>query len=63
MPPTNHPIKPGSIGTVEIASEQVCVAYNVGTGDIVHVHRIVNLRGAKVRAESEIEGRNNRIGT
>ena|ERR1700737_449739 len=49
--------KSGAVGDAEILSEHVCVVYNAQTGDIVHVHRVVNLRGAKTPEASEIEGR------
>jgi hypothetical protein len=49
--------KSGAVGDAEISSEQVCVVYHAQTGDIFHVHRVVNLRGAKAPQASEIEAR------
>jgi hypothetical protein len=46
-----------AVGVAKIASEQVCVVYHANTGNIVHVHRILNLEGAKTREAPEIEAR------
>src|SRR5664279_901108 len=44
----------GAVG-LKIVSEKVCVVYHDETGDIIHVHRVVNLEGSKSPAPQEVE--------
>jgi hypothetical protein len=51
-----HQMAIGPIGG-DIVAERVCVVYHPDTGEIVHIHQAVTLRGGATRAEQEIEAR------
>lgn len=45
----------GTGGAVEPASQYVFVVYDRGTGAIHHIHQVVNLLGAEVRGQEQME--------
>jgi hypothetical protein len=44
-------------GDAEVESEKACVVYEAKTGRIVHLHRVITLRGGKAPTESAIEAK------
>ena len=46
-----------AVGSSNVVSEHICVVYNSKTGEVVHVHHVVNLRGANVTERPEAEAR------
>ncbi|TXL85581.1 hypothetical protein [Streptomyces sp. IB2014 016-6] len=45
----------GTDESVEPESQYAFVVYNTGSGEIHHVHRVVNLPGAEVRSREQME--------
>jgi hypothetical protein len=46
-----------SAATVEIQSERACVVYHPRTGRILHLHRVITLRGGREPGAPQIEAR------
>jgi hypothetical protein len=44
-------------GDVAVESEKACVVYEAKTGRIVHLHRVITLRGGKAPSASAMEAR------
>jgi hypothetical protein len=47
----------GAAGSATISSELTCVVDNSSTGEVIHIHRITNIEGARNPSNEEIEGR------
>jgi hypothetical protein len=41
-------------GMIEVQSAKCCVVYDANSGDIVHVHNVINLSGAQESDDDEI---------
>ena len=41
-------------GVPPIVSDKLCIVYDSRTGDIVHIHRVTTLEGAKIPSEESI---------
>ena len=44
-------------GDVAVESEKACVVYEAKTGRVVHLHRVITLRGGKAPSANAIEAR------
>jgi hypothetical protein len=44
-------------GDVAVDSEQACVVYEAKTGRVVHLHRVITLRGGKGPSKDAMEAR------
>jgi hypothetical protein len=42
-------------GMIQIKSAKCCVVYDANSGDIVHVHHVINLSGAQEPNDDEIK--------
>ena len=47
----------GVAGSAAVSSELICVVYNSSTGDLIHIHRVTNIKGARIPSNEEIAGR------
>jgi hypothetical protein len=57
MRPNGTRQKAVAAGGPKILSESMCVVYHSETGNLIHLHHVVNLEGAKVPEAPEIERR------
>jgi hypothetical protein len=45
----------GTVGDTEPESQYTFVVYDKGTGNIHHIHQVINMPGAEVRGREEME--------
>lgn len=50
-------MKTSPSGDIAVESEQACVVYEAKTGRVVHLHRVITLRGGKAPTKNAMEAR------